>query len=39
MYVCLEVEKCKDEKFFCLIEKKNERMENVVYINLFSRPN
>ena len=34
MYVWLEgVEKWKGEKFFCLVEKKSERIENVVYIN------
>ena len=34
-HVCLVggVEKWKGEKFFCLVEKKSERIENVVYIN------
>ena len=34
-YVCLVggVEKWKDEKLFCLIEKKSGRLENIVYIN------
>ena len=33
--VCLVrgMEKWKDEKFFCLVEKKSGRIENVVYIN------
>ena len=34
-HVCLVggMEKCDGGKLFCLIEKKNGRMENVVYIN------
>ena len=33
--VCLvgEMEKWKGEKLFCLVEKKSEMIENVVYIN------
>ena len=33
--VCLvgEMEKWKCEKLFCLVEKKSERIENVIYIN------
>ena len=34
-HVCLvgRVEKCESGKLFCLVEKKSERIENVVYIN------
>ena len=34
-HVCLvgEVEKWEGGKIFCLVEKKSERIENVVYIN------
>ena len=34
-HVCLVggMEKCDSGKLFCLVEKKNGRMENVVYIN------
>ena len=33
--VCLvgRVEKCEDEKLFCLVGEKKGRMENVIYIN------
>ena len=27
------VEKCENEKLFCLVGEKNGRMENVIYIN------
>ena len=33
-----EMEKWSDEIFFCLIENKNEKIENVVCINLLSYP-
>ena len=35
-HLCLvgEVDKCRDRKLFCLVKKKNERMENIIYINL-----
>ena len=35
-HLCLirRVEKLRDEKLFCLVKKKNERIENRVYINL-----
>ena len=35
-HVCLvgRMEKWKDRKLFCLVEKKSERMENMVCINL-----
>ena len=32
------MEKWNDGKLFSLVEKKNERIENDVYINLFSCP-
>ena len=33
VYLVGGVEKWKSGKLFCLVEKKNERIENVVYIN------
>ena len=33
VYLVGGMEKWKDEKLFCLVEKKSERIENVVYIN------
>ena len=38
--VCLvgRVEKCENEKFFCLVGEKNGRMENVIYINWLLYP-
>ena len=38
--VCLvrEIEKQKDEKLVCLDEKKNEKMKNIVGINLLLYP-
>ena len=32
------VEKCEDEKLFCLVGEKNGRMENVIYINWLLYP-
>ena len=34
-HVCLvgRVEKWEGEKLFCLVGEKNERMENIIYIN------
>ena len=31
--VWLGVEKWRDKKLFCLVEEKNERMKNAIYIN------
>ena len=33
VYLVGGVEKWEDGKLFCLVEKKSERIENVVYIN------
>ena len=32
------MEKWKGEKLFCLVEKKSERIENVIYINRLLYP-
>ena len=32
------MKKWKDKKLFCLVNEKSERIENVVYVNLFLYP-
>ena len=36
MFLWLGVEKWRDEKLFCSVEKKNEKIKNIVWIDLLS---
>ena len=38
IFVWLGVEKWKDRKLFCLVEKKNKRIEHRVYVYLYLYP-